>query len=178
MAREAGCEFDVSFSRPLWDRCQAAPRGPGLWNMEFGILCSLSISAATVEPSARSVHVKSAGERFVVLILWACDDGRRRVFVSLPHSANDNSPLQGPRATNGQGANPSSVTCQLHIPWYLVCASCNAKWFAESRRARCPRCRVSCQTEVQARPPWWNANDNTLNRQHPEVPNAGQLHMD
>lgn len=41
------------------------------------------------------------------------------------------------------------------IPFYFVCSLCDAKWFAETPAAWCPRCRTSSTSNERLTPPWW-----------------------
>ncbi len=41
------------------------------------------------------------------------------------------------------------------VPWYFVCETCCAKWFAETNRSHCPRCQTQAISKEQIRPPWW-----------------------
>lgn len=37
---------------------------------------------------------------------------------------------------------------------YFVCETCNAKWFAETNVAPCPRCGTVRQSNINIKPPW------------------------
>jgi len=53
--------------------------------------------------------------------------------------------------------NGHDVADAAELPWYHVCSRCNAKWFAEIAKARCPRCRQRCTATEQIKPPWWRS---------------------
>lgn len=38
--------------------------------------------------------------------------------------------------------------------WYFVCRECGAKWFAEQRIERCPRCQAATVALEKHVPPW------------------------
>lgn len=40
------------------------------------------------------------------------------------------------------------------VDWYFVCAICEAKWFAPTNTADCPRCGATSKSNERIMPPW------------------------
>jgi hypothetical protein len=167
IAKAAGCDFGVWFSRSLVEWCQIAPRGPGLWTREGGLLCSLAYLAEVEHFPSGPTRLKTTGERISVELSWFVGtEGMRRVFISLADEKGD---LLSPRPLplieepkNGCANN------RRQVPFYFVCLVCEAKWFAETQRSTCPRCRTSRLSNEQLTPPWWKRDV----AQHSLRPNA------
>jgi len=45
------------------------------------------------------------------------------------------------------------------MTWYFACDHCTAKWFAEERVMRCPRCSHRCESAGRQNPPWESRGD-------------------
>jgi hypothetical protein len=38
--------------------------------------------------------------------------------------------------------------------WFYFVCFCGAKWFAQSKRDRCPRCEAKSSSSIKMNPPW------------------------
>jgi len=52
--------------------------------------------------------------------------------------------------------NPGFNGKTAPVPWYFVCVTCSAKWFAETQRTHCPRCQTPAVSVQRITPPWWH----------------------
>ena len=50
------------------------------------------------------------------------------------------------------------------VPWYFVCARCNAKWFHSTEVVNCPRCGALCRSHEQITPPWCSGGRESAER--------------
>jgi hypothetical protein len=152
LATTAGCDFDVWFNRVLWDWCHLSAPNNGLWSKAGGLLCSLSCIAEDNLRIGGPVQLKTAGEKVVVdLAPWPKHSDSRITLVSLCETGQ-----------SGTTANCIAASIPPHqpeakggsIPFYFVCELCDAKWFAETRTAHCPRCRTRNSSRERLIPPW------------------------
>jgi hypothetical protein len=156
LAKLAGCNFEVAFSQKLWAWCQSSPGGPGLWNKEGGILCSLSCRDLPAEGCDELATVKTAGQKIMVRLRWSSDgECSSRFVVSLRVDNCERRRIENKRLLDRAKVTPIPIESRPEAPWYFVCLACDAKWFAESSRARCPRCSDSNTSTEQITPPWW-----------------------
>lgn len=152
-AKLAGCDFEVWFSRSLWDWCRQSPRGPGLWSREGGLLCSLSYLADAEQLPSGPARLKTAGERVEVELDWLGGrQGMQRLIVSFAHERGSCQRADARRLIDQSVAATGKANGEL--PYYFVCTNCDAKWFARSMQSKCPRCEAVCSSTQQIEPPW------------------------
>lgn len=155
LAKAAGCDLAVWFSRSLWDWCQQSETSTGLWSKAAGLLRLLSRIPDDTLSVGGQVQLSYGGEKIIIdLASWTSPSDTRVTLVSLSETVRHDRPTN--RITAKSTISPNNAGAQHEfIPFYFICELCDANWFAETQAADCPRCHTHNHSKERIVPPWW-----------------------